>query len=102
VRLYDRLFTVEEPDGHPDKDFKDFLNPNALETANALAEPALREAKAGEAFQFERVGYFVADEEDSKPGAPVFNRTVALKDTWARVAALAKAPRLNEKAGLLF
>jgi glutaminyl-tRNA synthetase len=87
VRLYDRLFTVEEPDGHPEKDFKDFLNPNSLETTTALGEPALAEAKAGEQFQFERVGYFVADDENSKPGAPAFNRTVALKDTWARVAA---------------
>ncbi len=86
VRLYDRLFTVEEPDAHETRDFKEFLNPASLAVTTAQAEPALREAKPGEAFQFERVGYFVADAEDSQPGVPVFNRTVTLKDAWAKVA----------------
>ena len=83
VRLYDRLFTVPEPDGQ-EQDFKTFLNPHALETAIAYAEPAVAEAQPGEKIQFERVAYFVADSIDSQPGAPVFNRTVTLKDTWAR------------------
>ena len=85
VRLYDRLFTVEQPDAHETKDFKEFLNPGSLAVAKALVEPALANAEPGEAFQFERVGYFVADAVDSRPGAPVFNRTVTLKDAWAKV-----------------
>ncbi|MCX7005864.1 MAG: glutamine--tRNA ligase/YqeY domain fusion protein [Kiritimatiellaeota bacterium] len=83
VRLYDRLFTVPEPDGQ-EQDFKTFLNPHSLETVTAYAEPAVAEAKPGEKFQFERVAYFVADTLDSQPGAPVFNRTVTLKDIWAK------------------
>ncbi len=85
VRLYDRLFTVEKPDG-AEQDFKTFLNPHSLEVTKAYVEPSLADAKAGEKFQFERVGYFVADEVDSKPDAPVFNRTVTLKDGWAKPA----------------
>jgi glutaminyl-tRNA synthetase len=83
VRLYDRLFTVPEPDGQ-EQDFKTFLNPHSLETTTAYAEPAVAEAQPGEKFQFERVAYFVADACDSRPGAPVFNRTVTLKDLWAK------------------
>ncbi|TAN37296.1 MAG: glutamine--tRNA ligase/YqeY domain fusion protein [Verrucomicrobia bacterium] len=83
VRLYDRLFTVPEPDGQ-ELDFKTFLNPHSLEQVTAFAEPAVAEAKRGEKFQFERVAYFVADVHDSQPGAPVFNHTVTLKDTWAK------------------
>jgi glutaminyl-tRNA synthetase len=64
----------------------DDLNPDSLETLAAYLEPSLREAKAGERFQFERLGYFTAD-QDSGPGAPVFNRTVTLKDSWAKEAA---------------
>ena len=86
VRLYDRLFTVEQPDTHETKDFKEFLNPGSLAVATAYVEPALQDAAPGTPFQFERVGYFVADSGDSKPGAPVFNRTVTLKDAWAKVA----------------
>jgi glutaminyl-tRNA synthetase len=85
VRLYDRLFTVEKPDG-AEQDFKTFLNPHSLEVTQAFVEPSLADAKPGEKFQFERIAYFVADEFDSKPGAPVFNRTVTLKDTWSKVA----------------
>ena len=81
VRLYDRLFTVPEPDGDKTVDFKSHLNPDSLKTVTALVEPALLAAKAGDRFQFERVGYFSAD-ADSQPGAPVFNRTVTLKDSW--------------------
>jgi glutaminyl-tRNA synthetase len=81
VRLYDRLFTVPEPDA--DGDFKSFLNPNSLEVVTAKCEPSLKEADSGGRYQFERLGYFVLD-PDSQPGRPVFNRTITLKDTWAR------------------
>ncbi len=81
VRLYDRLFNVPEPDGDKDVDFKSHLNPDSLQVVRALVEPGLAEAKAGDRFQFERVGYFYA-EPDSRPDAPVFNRTVSLKDSW--------------------
>ncbi len=87
VRLYDRLFTVETPDtdAGEDGDFTQFLNPHSLEViANAKLEPALRDAASGSLWQFERVGYFFADPVDSKPGAPVFNRTVTLKDGWVK------------------
>jgi glutaminyl-tRNA synthetase len=87
VRLYDRLFSVEDPERVPEgKTFLDNLNPRSLETlSGAMAEPSLSSAVPGTRFQFERVGYFCAD-PDSKPGALVFNRTVSLKDTWARIA----------------
>jgi glutaminyl-tRNA synthetase len=74
---------VPEPDGQ-EQDFKTFLNPHSLEAVTAFAEPAVAEAQPGEKFQFERVAYFVADAYDSRPGAPVFNRTVTLKDLWAK------------------
>jgi len=64
-------------------DFLKDLNPDSVKVIRAQLEPALRNAKAEERFQFERHGYFVADLKDSKPGAPVFNRTVTLRDTWA-------------------
>jgi glutaminyl-tRNA synthetase len=83
VRLYDRLFNVEEV---PD-DFKPHLNPHSLEVVTAQLEPSLRDAKSGERFQFERLGYFCADTRDSQPGKPVFNRTVTLRDSWAKEAA---------------
>ena len=88
VRLYDRLFNVENPDGGGDSaDFKTFLNPQSVtEVADARGEPMLAQAPAGSRFQFERLGYFFADPKDSKPGAPVFNRVVTLKDTWAKVS----------------
>ena len=85
VRLFDRLFSVEAPDKDETKDFKEFLNPNSLETlTGARVEPMLADAKPGDRFQFERLGYFCADAVDSKPGAPVFNRTVTLKDSWVK------------------
>ena len=86
VRLYDRLFTVEHPDSG-DRDFLDHLNPSSLESLPACKlEPALGSVVAGARYQFERLGYFCAD-PDTAPGRPVFNRTVSLKDTWARIAA---------------
>lgn len=89
VRLYDRLFTVAEPDGDKEgRDFKTFLNPNSLEVLPAAKlERSLGEAKPGARYQFERLGYFSVDANDSTPGGKlVFNRTVTLKDTWAKEA----------------
>jgi glutaminyl-tRNA synthetase len=83
VRLYDRLFRVPHP-GAGDRDFLLDLNPDAKRTITARLEPALGEARPEERFQFERHGYFLADFRDSKPGAPVFNRAVTLRDSWAR------------------
>jgi glutaminyl-tRNA synthetase len=85
VRLYDNLFSKEDPNDVPEgQDFTANLNPNSLETVtDAKLEPSLKSAAPGARYQFERLGYFCVD-TDSKPGAPVFNRTVALKDTWAR------------------
>ena len=83
VRLYDRLFL----DAHPDaggKDFKALLNPNALETVTAYLEPGMAAATPEQRFQFERHGYFVADQVDSQPGKPVFNRVTTLKDSWGK------------------
>ncbi len=86
VRLYDRLFTVEEPDGDKEgRDFKTFLNPNSLETlTECKLEPSLADAKPEARYQFERLGYFRADPKDSKPGKLVFNRTISLRDSWAK------------------
>ncbi len=87
VRLYDHLFSIDNPDAVEEgKDFVDNLNPNSLEVLNsAMLEPALANAKPGEKYQFERLGYFCADTVDSKKEAPVFNRTVSLRDTWAKL-----------------
>ncbi|MCL2557874.1 MAG: glutamine--tRNA ligase/YqeY domain fusion protein [Treponema sp.] len=93
ARLYDHLFNAERPmdlspraDGSPG-DFTDGLNPNSLEIAGgALGEPCLAQAKPGEYFQFERLGYFARDPDDGKDGRPVFNKTVGLRDTWAKIA----------------
>jgi len=85
VRLYDRLFKSEDP-GAGDRDPLDDLNPESLErVATAKVEPSLANAAPGTRYQFERQGYFCVD-PDSRPGAPVFNRTVTLKDTWAKIA----------------
>src|SRR5712671_3955550 len=85
VRLYDNLFSKEDPNDVPEgQEFTGNLNPNSLETVtDAKLEPSLKSAEPGARYQFERLGYFCVD-PDSKPGAPIFNRTVALKDTWAR------------------
>ncbi|MGI9101129.1 MAG: glutamine--tRNA ligase/YqeY domain fusion protein [Terriglobales bacterium] len=87
VRLYDKLFTREDPNKVEDgRDFTANLNPESLEVvSNAKLEPSLAQAGVGRRYQFERLGYFCVD-PDAKPGRPVFNRTVALKDTWAKVA----------------
>ncbi|MBN2266368.1 MAG: glutamine--tRNA ligase/YqeY domain fusion protein [Candidatus Aminicenantes bacterium] len=87
VRLYDTLFTVRDPSSVPEGgDWKDTLNPRSLETiSDAKLEPALAGAGPESRWQFERLGYFVADRRDSKPGAPVFNRTVTLRDEWAKL-----------------
>lgn len=86
VRMYDRLFTVEEPDADKEgRDFKSFLNQNSLEIlANAKLEPSLTDAQPETRYQFERLGYFRADPKDSKPGKLVFNRTISLRDSWAK------------------
>ncbi len=84
VRIYDRLFNDEAPDSHKDKDFMEFLNPNSLKVVTGYIEPGLKDVKPLEQFQFQRLGYFNVD-LDSKPGALVFNKTVGLRDTWAKV-----------------
>ncbi|MCG2459218.1 glutamine--tRNA ligase/YqeY domain fusion protein [Flavobacteriaceae bacterium F89] len=86
VRLYDRLFTDPTPDAHRDKDFMDFVNPDSLEVITGFMEPSLADAKMGDRFQFQRLGYFNVD-LDSRPGKLVFNRTVGLRDTWAKIEA---------------
>jgi len=86
VRLYERLFTVAEPEEAAGEagDFTQFLNPSSLEVITAKLEPSVKEAEPGCYYQFERVGYFFTDPKDSKPGSPVFNRTVTLKDGFAK------------------
>jgi len=87
VRLYDHLFTKENPGGEEEgQDWLSFLNPASLVTLKGcMVEPCLADAAPGSRWQFERQGYFCADPVDSRPGAPVFNRTVTLKDAWARI-----------------
>jgi glutaminyl-tRNA synthetase len=87
VRLYEHLFTKEEPDDVEEgRDYKDNLNPNSLETlTHCKLEPSLASARSGDRFQFERVGYFCVDPVDSTPEHPVFIRTVTLRDTWAKI-----------------
>lgn len=85
VRLYDRLFTDEAPDSYKDKDFKEFINPDSLQIIeNAFVEPSLKMAKIGDRFQFQRLGYFNVD-KDTTPSHLVFNRTVPLRDSWAKM-----------------
>ena len=85
VRMYDRLFIDEAPDSHKDKDFKEFINPNSLEiNTDAYVEPSLKQASVGDRFQFQRLGYFNID-NDSEPAHLVFNRTVPLRDSWAKI-----------------
>jgi glutaminyl-tRNA synthetase len=84
VRVYDRLFTHESPDGDKEVDFKEFINPNSLEIIIGFLEPSLASAKVGDRFQFQRLGYFCVD-KDSSNEKLVFNKTVGLKDTWAKV-----------------
>jgi glutaminyl-tRNA synthetase len=82
VRLYDRLFTEAEPE-KDGRDFKTVLNPNSLHVVHGYLEPSLSGASLEDRFQFERIGYFCPD-KDSAPGKPVFNRTITLKDAWAK------------------
>ena len=84
IRLYDRLFTDPTPDAHKDRDFMEFINPDSLQKITGYLEPSLKEAQIGDRFQFQRMGYFNVD-KDSTPGHPIFNRTVGLRDTWAKV-----------------
>ena len=91
VRLYDRLFTVENPAGTKEGSYKDYLNPASLEVlGNCRLEPSLADAEVGRRFQFERMGYFCVD-PDSSGKRPVFNRSVTLRDTWARIEKAEKA-----------
>ncbi len=83
IRLYDRLFKEAHP-GEGDRDFLNDINPNSVTAITAQLEPSLKDAKPAESFQFERHGYFVADRKDSKADAPVFNRTVTLRDAWQK------------------
>lgn len=83
VREYDRLFMDDAPDSHQDKDFTEFLNPDSLRLIQAYCEPSLKYAKAGNRFQFQRLGYFIVD-KDSTPQQLVFNKTVGLRDTWSK------------------
>lgn len=84
IRIYDRLFTHENPDGDKEVDFKNYINPNSLETIKGYLEPSVKNAKAGDRFQFQRLGYFCVD-PDSDAEKLVFNKTVGLRDTWAKI-----------------
>ncbi len=84
IRLYDRLFIDESPDTHKDIDFMTFINPNSLEIVTGYLEPSLREAQVGDRVQFQRLGYFCVD-PDSSTDNLVLNRTVELRDTWAKI-----------------
>ena len=81
VRLYDRLFSVEDPTADKDKDFLDFVNPDSLQVSKAYVEPSLKSAKVEDKFQFQRIGYFCVDRESTEDNL-VFNRTVTLRDSW--------------------
>lgn len=84
VREYDRLFLDEAPDSHQDKDFMEFINPDSLKLVEAFVEPSLQDAEVGQRFQFQRLGYFNVD-NDSSSDKLVFNKTVGLRDSWAKV-----------------
>lgn len=84
VRLYDRLFTDESPDTHKDKDFMDFINPESLKVITGYLEPSLKDAQIGDRVQFQRLGYFCVD-PDTTSRKLVFNRTVGLRDVWAKI-----------------
>ena len=93
VRLYDRLFMNESPGSNPEGDFMQDLNPNSLTTVEAFAEPSIKDSKAGERFQFQRKGYFIADQDTSKRN-PLFNKTVGLRDSWAKKSSALSLPSL--------
>ncbi|MCE8027337.1 glutamine--tRNA ligase/YqeY domain fusion protein [Halomonas daqingensis] len=85
VRLYDNLFLVEQPDKDKDADFLEHLNPESLQICQAMGEPSLADAAPESRYQFERMGYFCADRHACRDGKLVFNRTVGLKDSWAKI-----------------
>ena len=85
VRIYDRLFSVEAPDSDKEADFKTFLNADSLQVIKGFVEPSLQSAKNLDRFQFQRLGYFCVD-KDSSSEKLVFNKTVGLRDTWAKVS----------------
>lgn len=84
VRIYDRLFTHENPDGNKEVDFKEYINPDSLKVIKGYVEPSLKTAKDGDKFQFQRLGYFAVD-KDTTADKLVFNKTVGLRDTWAKI-----------------
>ncbi|MDX1782799.1 MAG: glutamine--tRNA ligase, partial [Aequorivita vladivostokensis] len=85
VRLYDRLFTEASPDTNKEKDFMEFINPDSLQIITGYAEPSVKDSNPEDKFQFQRFGYFVVD-RDSTEEKIVFNRTVPLRDSWAKLA----------------
>ncbi len=86
IRLYDRLFNVATPLADKDRDYREFLNPDSLHTlTSAVVEPAVAQGKPGDFYQFERVGYFCVDQESKATGLPILNRTVSLRDSWAKL-----------------
>ena len=93
VRIYDRLFSNESPDSDPEKDFMEFLNPDSLKVITGYLEPFLANAKKSDRFQFQRLGYFNVD-SDSAPEKLVFNKTVGLRDSWAK-----QKPKPQQKQG---
>lgn len=95
IRLYDRLFLNESPDGNKEKDFMEFLNPHSLQKITGYLEPSLSDVQPGEMFQFQRIGYFNVD-KDSTNDQLVFNRTVPLRDTWAKVSQDKPAEKKND------
>ena len=98
VRLYDRLFTVPHPDADPEHDFIEFLNPDSLRTlTDCMLEPSLAEAEPGACYQFEREGYFTLDPDTTEHGLPVFNRTVTLRDSWAKIEQKEGAKKAADK-----
>ena len=93
VRLYDRLFTAENPAGEKDSDFSAFINPGSLAAlTTCLVEPSLKGTRPGSRYQFERIGYFCVDSKDTAADRPVFNRTVTLRDSWAKIMKKAGDP----------
>jgi glutaminyl-tRNA synthetase len=86
VRMYDRLFNVPNPLADKDRDYREFLNPHSLDIVdNAIVEPVVSKGKPGDYFQFERVGYFTIDEDSANSDRPILNRTVSLRDSWAKI-----------------
>lgn len=96
IRIYDRLFSDEAPDSHKDRDFVEFLNPDSLKIITGYVEPGLKDVKPLDQFQFQRLGYFNVD-IDSKPGALVFNKTVGLRDTWAKIKPISKSQDIKKQ-----